>query len=507
MPTFPTIEELRAGLNSGRALDERLVLLFEQVYAALGGAPSGGVNTQVGGVAVDTPAATLNITGVGAQATGGAGTTTINVPGAVAGTLAARPAAGLSNRGELYFANDVPAIYISDGSSWATLAIGVAQVTGLYASFSGDAAVDPSGVITLATVPLAKGGTGQITAKAARASTGLNIEARTTVANANYSATATDRAVVYTSLTASRTVTLPAASSLNAGQSIVIKDGSGACTPLVTITVAPNGGDTIDGAASLLPLITAYDATILMSDGTSGWHVVRYPRYYGAFNGQAARTVALPNNVWTMVPLGTELVTDGTQNFMHPLNAASTTVAAGSNGVALPTATINVASTTGFDPSGFLVITGPTGAGIDSVVRYTGGGGGGTQFTGCTLGTGSLATGQVVKPANHEATLPNLSSWNLDGIVTFPAAGNTTGVLGVRFVGPAPFFLAGGTQHIGNPNAQVTVTLTTTFVQSVASGAASKLALQMFQTSGATLSIPVDGIQAPLLGGSFATLR
>jgi phage portal protein BeeE len=338
--------------------------------------------------------------------------------------------------------------------------------------------------------------------KTARGSAGLNIDSRTTVANVNYSILATDRTVIYTSLTVSRTATLPAASGYNAGQMLVVKDGSGACSPLITITVAPNGGDTIDGAASLIPLMTALDCAILISDGVSNWHVIRYPRFYSACNGQALKSVALPSGVWTMVPLGGELVTDGTQSFMHPLNASSTTIAVASNGVALPTATINVASTTGFDTSGFLVITSPTGANIDSVVRYTGVTA--TTFTGCTQGTGTLATGQVVKPANHYVTLPNLTGWGLDGIVTFPAAGNTTGLLGVRFVGPPTFFLVGGTQHIGNPNAALTVSLATNFVQSAGAGT---LALQMFQSSGATMTIPVDGIQAPLLGGSCWSLR
>jgi hypothetical protein len=41
-----------------------------------------GVNTQDETVAVDTPATTLNFAGTGVTATGGAGTTTVTVPGA-----------------------------------------------------------------------------------------------------------------------------------------------------------------------------------------------------------------------------------------------------------------------------------------------------------------------------------------------------------------------------------------------------------------------------------------
>lgn len=73
--------------------------------------------------------------------------------------------------------------------------------------------------------------------------------------------------------------------------------------------------------------------------------------------------------------------------------AVQTTIAAGSNGVALPTGTINVASSSGWPSSGWLIIN--ISAGVWTAVQYTGGTGG-TSFTGCTGGTGTLATGQVV---------------------------------------------------------------------------------------------------------------
>ena len=71
----------------------------------------------------------------------------------------------------------------------------------------------------------------------------------------------------------------------------------------------------------------------------------------------------------------------------------STTIASGSNNVALPTATINVASTTGFSTSGNLLITTSNGL---QLVAYGGGGGGGTQFTTCHGGTGTMLTGNAV---------------------------------------------------------------------------------------------------------------
>jgi hypothetical protein len=50
-------------------------------------AGSGGVNTQDEGIAVDTPATTINFVGAGVTATGGAGTTTVTIPGSTGLTV------------------------------------------------------------------------------------------------------------------------------------------------------------------------------------------------------------------------------------------------------------------------------------------------------------------------------------------------------------------------------------------------------------------------------------
>lgn len=78
----------------------------------------------------------------------------------------------------------------------------------------------------------------------------------------------------------------------------------------------------------------------------------------------------------------------GNGTFSNPV----TTIAAGSNGATLPQATINVASTTGFATSGTIYVNTSTGV---STVNYTGLSGG-TQFTGCTGGTGVMSTGGAV---------------------------------------------------------------------------------------------------------------
>lgn len=71
--------------------------------------------------------------------------------------------------------------------------------------------------------------------------------------------------------------------------------------------------------------------------------------------------------------------------------ANTTTIAAGSNGATLPQATINVASTNGFPSSGSFTVNI---SGSLQTITYTGVTA--TSFTGCTGGTGTLATAQVV---------------------------------------------------------------------------------------------------------------
>jgi hypothetical protein len=70
---------------------------------------------------------------------------------------------------------------------------------------------------------------------------------------------------------------------------------------------------------------------------------------------------------------------------------ASTTITSGSNNVALPTGTINVNSTTGFPTSGWIYVTTGT---TPQLVTYTGTTA--TTFTGCTGGSGFMATGNAV---------------------------------------------------------------------------------------------------------------
>ena len=84
------------------------------------------------------------------------------------------------------------------------------------------------------------------------------------------------------------------------------------------------------------------------------------------------------------------LTTANTLMWFHT-HDAHTAIAAGSNGVSLPTGTINVQSTIGFYAPGSLSVNT---SGGDQSVSYTGLTA--TSFTGCTGGTGTMSTGGAV---------------------------------------------------------------------------------------------------------------
>ena len=120
-------------------------------------------------------------------------------------------------------------------------------------------------------VPVANGGTGQSTAPAARGSSGLNIFGGVDVGDADHTILATDRGInLTTTLTAVRTLTLPAANAVNKGEPILISDAAGAINGSNTITVARAGSDTINGISSV-SISAQYGVYLFFSDGSSKW--------------------------------------------------------------------------------------------------------------------------------------------------------------------------------------------------------------------------------------------
>lgn len=91
---------------------------------------------------------------------------------------------------------------------------------------------------------------------------------RTVVADANYSAVATDRYIALTSITANRTITLPIPSAFPVGTLLVIQDESRSLRPSIALTI--QGGGTINGLASLY-IDQPNAALYLWSDGVAKW--------------------------------------------------------------------------------------------------------------------------------------------------------------------------------------------------------------------------------------------
>ena len=95
---------------------------------------------------------------------------------------------------------------------------------------------------------------------------------RTAVSDANYTAVSTDRNIAYTSITAARTVSLPAASAFPQGHRLTVFDESGSASATNTITLVRAGSDTINGATSAI-VASAYGVLAVETNGATKWTV------------------------------------------------------------------------------------------------------------------------------------------------------------------------------------------------------------------------------------------
>lgn len=209
----------------------------------------------------------------------------------------------------------------------------------------------------------------------------------------------------------------------------------------------------------------------------------------------------LPSGVWTPVAWNALLSSVPNAAEWTTYVPASTTIAAGSNGAVLPVGTINVVSTTGFAAATstaprYLVVRI---SGTDRVVMYTGMSGG-TQFTGCTLGVGTLATGQAIAQANVELVTPLGAvgamiaelAWASNG-----TGGRWTRLRAVDALGPG-IHLNGGTGFAA------AIASTDPLIRSVAQeqpipNPAQRFRIEGHQTSGGPLDSPIDQAAAPRL--------
>lgn len=206
----------------------------------------------------------------------------------------------------------------------------------------------------------------------------------------------------------------------------------------------------------------------------------------GAASLRHTKALAVPNNAWTTVPWNTA---DEADNGMGVIDTTtSTTIAAGSNGAALPQATINVVSTAGFPASGFITIEGPPGASTLTIVSYSGVTA--TSFTGCAIGTGTMSTGQTVRPANHAISLPTAGRYLVT--VQFGWAANATGRRGVKL--KLAGFVDYGIQEVPTTNT-ASQGVSTSFL--LKATVATTVWVQVIQTSGGVLNTVSDGLTLP----------
>ena len=108
--------------------------------------------------------------------------------------------------------------------------------------------------------------------------------ARHAVSDANYTVAFGISTVAYTAITAARTVSLPASSTFNAGQQLLVVDESGSCSATKTITLSVNGSDKIDGASSAV-INAPYGYIGLASNASGNWTVIDQGPQVLALNG------------------------------------------------------------------------------------------------------------------------------------------------------------------------------------------------------------------------------
>lgn len=198
---------------------------------------------------------------------------------------------------------------------------------------------------------------------------------------------------------------------------------------------------------------------------------------------RAGTNQAIPNDAWHSIGFTANDFTVGLGTF----GTGSTTVAAGSNGVALPTGTINVASTAAFPSSGTILITGPPGASTTTMVAYLDKTA--TSFTGCFDGSGTLATGQSVVQPNTALTLATPGTYLISYTVSFAA--HATGKRGVRLILANLF--PSGELVVPSTNTQQVLTASTT----VSSDGTATVGLTAYQNSGGVLNTIADLFNAP----------
>jgi hypothetical protein len=260
-----------------------------------------------------------------------------------------------------------------------------------------------------------------------------------------------------------------------AGSSATVEVSAGGAT--VEITVAGVGASTGD-------LTVAGDLVV------TGELDVERPLIFW----QHPRNQTIPNEEWTPLAWNTRRNTigDGWTDFTSP--APSTTIAAGSDQAELPEATIHVDDASEFAATGYLVIEVD---GTDRVVHYTGKTA--TTFTGSQFGVGTLETGQTVRQALVEFTLPLfVDNGTLCALVAEAAfAADAAGSRGIRVMFQ-PFGLQGAATLIAAaPDVRTHVEVAEQ--PAAPPDSTSPHRIDVYQSSGGPLDVDVVALGSPRL--------
>lgn len=171
--------------------------------------------------------------------------------------------------------------------------------------------------------------------------------------DANYTVVTTNSAIVQQTgtLTAARTVTLPAANALPAGSEVIIQVGASA-TATNTVTIQRAGSDTINGSTTSVVVGTSWGMRRFITDGSSAWvydaGVLRISNNLSELTGTAAtartnlglgalatKTTAAPTDlsIGTATTSGVTPSTTAAEKLVSAATTVSGTAISGSNKV------------------------------------------------------------------------------------------------------------------------------------------------------------------------------
>lgn len=251
-----------------------------------------------------------------------------------------------------------------------------------------------------------------------------------------------------------------------------------------------------------------------------------------------AGSFRLPSGIWTTVPLtgANEADTDN----MHPASGnVAFTLNSSMNTLALPQANIQVNESlaslpiapTAANPA-FLLVTSTDGSPAFQVIKVTGVNTGTNTFTGCSGGTGTLATNGACKLANQSIVFNHAGLYTAIACVTFPSipinnvstawaaaysqanAGTSVvvGQIGVRITSGGSFDFPIGTDMFDLTSQNNLVipshTLSTAaqpLAPTVGGPPTNDYRVECFQNVVAGMTIAVDAIQAPTFGLAYVS--